>query len=609
MTIKQSITEAKLQTTKVWALALPYFSSEDKWKARGLLLAVVLLNLASVYMLVQLNEWNRVFYDALQDKNEPVFWQQLQRFLYIAFAYMVIVVYKFYITQLMQLRWRTWMTADMLKRWLANKAFYQLELLRFTSQDNTSNTKDALPDNPDQRISQDVNMFTSDTVALTMGFLNAVVTLVSFIGILWVLSGGFSFSLGGSTYEIAGFMVWMAVVYALAGSVITYFVGRPLVGLSFWQQRYEADFRHHLVRVREHSEAIALDKGEAVEQTALGLRFSAVLKNYLSLIQAQKRLTWFTAGYGQAAVVFPLIVAAPRFFSGAIQLGQLMQISSAFGRVQDALSWFVDSYSSLASWKATTDRLTDFEANLSKLSTNVSVIPSYAATDSAVQELQIAGLNLSLPNGAALLANAHARVVAGDTVLLSGPSGSGKSTLFRTLAGIWPFSTGAVSLPANFASKAMFIPQRPYFPQGSLRAALAYPNDAAAFNDTQLIAALELALLPALATRLDDEDAWEHKLSGGEQQRLAIARVFLKEPQWVFADEATSALDAAAEDTIYERLVALVQRTGGALVSIAHRPAVAAFHDKQLVFEANSPNAATQAPTDPSAARYTLRSN
>jgi vitamin B12/bleomycin/antimicrobial peptide transport system ATP-binding/permease protein len=338
MSISQTITEAKLQTAKVWALALPYFSSEDKWKARGLLLAVVLLNLASVYMLVQLNEWNRVFYDALQDKNEPVFWQQLQRFLYIAFAYMVIVVYKFYITQLMQLRWRTWMTADMLKRWLANKAFYQLELLRFTSQTTENNSKEALPDNPDQRISDDVHQFTNDTVSLTMGLLNAVVTLLSFIGILWSLSGGFSFSLGGSTYEIAGFMVWMALVYAVAGSVVTYFVGRPLVSLGYWQQRYEANFRHHLIRVREHSEAIALDKGESVERSALGTRFSAVLSNYLQLINAQKRLTWFTAGYGQAAVVFPLIVAAPRFFSGAIQLGQLMQISSAFGRVQDALS-------------------------------------------------------------------------------------------------------------------------------------------------------------------------------------------------------------------------------------------------------------------------------
>ena len=602
MTIQQTITEAKLQTAKVWALALPYFSSEDKWKARGLLLAVVLLNLASVYMLVQINEWNRVFYDALQDKNEPVFWQQLQRFLYIAFAYMVIVVYKFYITQLMQLRWRTWMTADMLKRWLANKAFYQLELLRFTSQDHTTYSKDALPDNPDQRISQDINMFTSDTVALSMGLLNAVVTLLSFIGILWGLSGGFSFTLGGSTYEIAGFMVWMAVVYAVAGSVITYFVGKPLVGLSFWQQRYEADFRHHLVRVREHSEAIALDKGEAVEQAALGLRFSAVLRNYLDLIKAQKRLTWFTAGYGQAAVVFPLIVAAPRFFSGAIQLGQLMQISSAFGRVQDALSWFVDSYSSLAGWKATTDRLTDFEANLLKLSVNVSAPTSYSATDSAANELQLNGLNLSLPNGAALLQDAHARVAAGDTVLLSGPSGSGKSTLFRTLAGIWPFTTGAVSLPANFASKAMFIPQRPYFPQGSLRAALAYPADASIYSDAQLSAALNQALLPALATRLDDEDAWEHKLSGGEQQRLAIARVFLKEPQWVFADEATSALDAAAEATVYERLVAMVQRTGGALVSIAHRPAVAQFHGRQLVFTPNAQD------TTAGQARYTLRS-
>src|SRR3990167_860051 len=332
---------------KVARLALPYFSSDEKWKARALLAAIVVLNLGSVYMLVLLNEWNRVFYDALQNKDQAVFWRELGRFTNLAFGFIIIAVYRFYLTQLLEMRWRAWMTAHYLDRWLDHKAFYHLELARF------SKGEDAPPDNPDQRIAEDMNLFTSYTVGLSMGLLNAVVTLVSFVGILWTLSGSFAFSFNGSDHVIPGFMVWMAVLYCTAGSVITHYIGRPQIALNFKQQRFEADFRHHLVRVREYSESIALDQGEPVERRQLGGRFTTLLGNYLSLIKAQKRLIWFNNFYGQAAVVFPFIVAAPRFFSGAIQLGQLMQISSAFGRVQDSLSWFVDNYSSLAAWRAT----------------------------------------------------------------------------------------------------------------------------------------------------------------------------------------------------------------------------------------------------------------
>ncbi len=592
MPLTAKLTELKVQARKVWALSLPYFQSDEKWKARGLLLAIVVLNLAAVFMLVQINDWNRLFYDALQDKNQPVFWQQLGRFTYLAFAYIVIAVYKFYLTQLLELRWRAWMTEHYIQRWLAHKAFYTLELLRFSTNDTLS------PDNPDQRIQEDAQQFTAYTVSLSMGLLNAVVTLLSFVGILWSLSGGFSFTLGGSTYEIAGFMVWMAMVYAVVGSAITHWIGKPLVKLNFDQQRYEANFRHHLVRVREYSEAIALDKGEAVERGVITLRFGSVLKNYLALINAQKRLTWFTVGFGQAAVVFPFIVAAPRFFSGAIQLGQLMQISSAFGRVQDALSWFVDNYASLAAWKATTDRLTSFEASLSAVEAQHSALLvqntppaqqniAQTATDNVarVDQLQAHALTLALPGGAQLVHGATLGAHTGDSIIVSGPSGSGKSTLFRAFAGIWPFASGQLQLPAGFEQRAMFIAQRPYFPNGALRVALAYPDDVSVYSDEQLCAALDAALLPQLKTRLDDEDAWGQKLSGGEQQRLAIARVFLKKPQWVFADEATSALDEVAEKTIYERLLAQVKQAQGALVSIAHRPAVAEFHATRWRFE------------------------
>ena len=561
---------AKLQAftafvRQAWALSKPYFQSEHKWQARALLLAIVALNLGLVYMAVLFNDWNKLFYDALQDKKADVFWTQLGRFGYLACAFTVIAVYKFYLTQLLEMRWRAWMTGHYLQRWLANHAFYQLELARFSHPPNADHN----PDNPDQRIQEDISQFTSLSIGLTMGLLNALVTLASFVGILWGLSGGFAFTLNGSAYNIPGFMVWMALLYCAAGSVLTHYIGRPQIKLNFEQQRVEADFRHHMVRVREYSEAIALDHGEAVERAQLEARFSRVLANYLALIKAQKNLVWFTSFFGQAAVVFPFVVAAPRFFSGAIQLGELMQISSAFGQVQGALSWFVDNYSSLASWRATTDRLTGFEASFKALKP---VEYRVSATDSVALEAK--RLSIALPDGTLLLHEATLHASAGERVLLQGPSGSGKSTLFRTLAGIWPLASGEVVRPTD----AMFIAQRPYFPNGSLRDALAYPELATRYTDAQLRTALSEALLPQLADQLDRADAWSQTLSGGEQQRLAIARVLLKKPKWIFADEATSALDEASEHEVYKQLLSVAAANDGAIISIAHRASVAAFH-------------------------------
>lgn len=572
----QKIRAFKTFSTQAWALTRPYFASEKKWQARALLAAIVLLNLALVYMAVLFNDWNKLFYDALQEKNAAVFWAQLGRFAWLAFAFIIIAVYKFYLTQLLEMRWRAWMTSHYLQRWLAKQTFYKLELMRFASQPDAPGGPARNPDNPDQRIQEDINQFTTYTVSLTMGLLNAVVTLASFVGILWGLSGAFAFTLGGTAISIPGFMVWMALLYCLAGSVLTHYIGRPQIKLNFEQQRLEADFRHHMVRVREYSESIALDRGEAVEHRQLDTRFDKVLGNYLALIKAQKGLIWFTSFFGQAAVVFPFVVAAPRFFSGAIQLGELMQISSAFGQVQGALSWFVDNYSSLAAWRATTDRLTSFEASFKALALTDKAL---VATDSIV--LDSNDLRVELPDGTVLLNQAYLSAQAGDSVLLQGPSGSGKSTLFRALAGIWPFASGTLARPAN----SMFIPQRPYFPNGPLRDALAYPQSPAQYSDAELKEALHSALLPNLANRLDEVAAWGQALSGGEQQRLAIARVLLKKPSWIFADEATSALDAAAEESIYKTLLAHVKQAQGAIVSIAHKPSVAAFHTRQWVLE------------------------
>ncbi|MET3914600.1 putative ATP-binding cassette transporter [Variovorax sp. OAS795] len=571
---------------RILALAAPYFRSEEKWRARLMLAGIVALNLAYVYALVLFNQWYGRFYDALQNKDAGIFWREVGVFGWLAFANIAIQVLKFYVTQLLQLRWRAWITRSYLSRWMADRTFYHLELARYAQDDGRT------PDNPDQRIQEDMQMFTDATMTLSMGLLNAVVTLVSFVGILWGLSGIVDFTIGGTTYHVAGAMVWLALVYCVVGTVITHYIGRPLIGLNFRQQRFEADFRHHLVRVREYSEAIALDHGEKVERGQLDLRFGSVLRNYLLLIKQQKNLVTFTAFFGQAAVIFPFIVAAPRFFSGAIQLGQLMQISSAFGKVQDSLSWFVDNYDRVAVWRATTDRLTSFDDAMRAHAARSQELDR----DGAAPSLQTGDLAVALPNGTPLLAGAALAVKPGDSVLLQGPSGSGKSTLFRTFAGIWPFARGHVKVPEG----AVFMPQRPYVPDGTLRNALAYPNPAENYSDAELRQALVDALLPGLVDRLDDSDVWSQKLSGGEQQRLSIARVLLKKPSWLFADEITSALDAEAEGVLYKRLSDRVKAAGGAMVSIAHRAAVGDFHNQRWTLVPQAEGAAA------GSARYRL---
>ncbi|WP_313298073.1 ABC transporter ATP-binding protein/permease [Diaphorobacter sp.] len=568
MHLTRKLRNAAHITREALALAKPYFVSEEKWRAWGLLAGIIALNLAAVFMLVQINEWNRVFYDALQNKQADVFWHQLWRFLWLALIYIVIAVYKFYITQLLQLNWRRWLTRRMLARWLQAKAFYQMELERSRG--------GASPDNPDQRIQEDLNLFTTYTISLAMGLLNAVVTFVSFVGILWSLSGAVGVPvpafMGGGEWQVNGFMVWMAVLYCLVGSAITFWIGAPQVWLNNRQQQLEANFRHHMIRVREHAEAIALDDGAPVEGERLQLRFRDVLGNYYTLIRKQKNLVWFTNFFGQAAVVFPFIIAAPRFFSGAIQLGQLMQIASAFNQVQDSLSWIVNNYPDIAAWRATTQRLVGFDASLHAQETAVRGVAVQSAKVLQTQQLEV-----DLPNGKSILKDAALQVLPGERVLISGPSGSGKSTLMRVFADIWPFAKGQMKRPDD----AMFIPQRPYFPDGRLRDALAYPESAGRYTDAALKQALVDAQLPELGARLDEETVWNASLSGGEQQRLAIARVLLKRPAWVFADEATSALDAPAEAAIYGQLAGLVQERGGAMVSIAHRDSVQAFHSRR----------------------------
>lgn len=573
-------------------LSLPFFNSEEKWPARLMLALILALNLATVYMSVRFNSWYNVFYNALQEKNAPVFWQQMQEFAVLAFTAIVLAVYKLYVTQRLNLRWRDWMTRHYLDKWLLNYRYYHLELLR---QSGTTN----VPDNPDQRIQEDIGRFTSSALSMSMGLLNATVTLVSFIGILWKVSGSISFTLGAQQVTVPGYMVWVAVAYCAVGSVLAHVIGRKLIRLHFWQEWREADFRYNLVRLREYSEAVAFDRGEAASRQHLQGRFALVLGNMLQLIKVQKGLTWFTAFFQQAAIIFPFLVAAPRYFGGLIKLGDVMQISNAFGKVQDALSWFIDSYVDLASWRATTERLVSFDRGvgtaLSNLTAPATADAAQAASGALAEaagemtwQYQEAGdvlalqpLRCFLPNGKLQVQADGLQIRAGEAVLIQGPSGSGKSTLLRALAGIWPQAAGQVNLPAH----SMFLPQRPYLPHGTLRAALAYPQSPDAYDDTALQQVLHTVRMPHLAEMLDTESNWSHKLSGGEQQRVALARALLKRPHWLLADEATSALDEATEAHLYGALLEMVREQGGGLLSVAHRPGVAAFHTRRWVLE------------------------
>lgn len=551
---------------RVWRLTRPYWFSEERWRARGLLAAVLGLSLALVYLLVAFNEWNRDFYNALEQKNAEDAFALLLYFGFLAALFIAVSIYRLYLRQTLEMRWREWLTRQYLGDWLGDQTYYRLEL------------QSRGTDNPDQRIAEDLRLFTSGTLMLAVGLLSEGVTLASFVFILWNVSGSLTFPVAGSTITIPGYMLWAALAYALVGSVLTHYVGRRLIGLNFDKERLEADFRFALVRIRENAEGVALYRGEGPEASGLHQRFGRIRANWWELIRYTKRLTAFTVGYNQIAVIFPFIVASPRYFAGAISLGQLMQIASAFGQVQASLSWFVDSYAQLAAWKASVDRLLTFNRALEETKLAADAAAGIRVVPQPAGEIAADALELALPAGRTIVTGATFAIRSGERVLVTGPSGAGKSTLFRAIAGIWPFGRGAVRVPQG--ARVLFLPQRPYIPIATLRAAVAYPADAGAFGDEAIRAALRDCRLAHFAGRLDETANWSLAMSVGEQQRLAVARALLHAPDWLFLDEATSALDEDTERALYELLQA---RLGAAaIVSIAHRPSVAAHHTRSL---------------------------
>ena len=552
----------------VWRIASPYFRSEERWPGRLLLAAVIAIELSIVAIMVLLNEWNARFYNALQDRNWDAFVYQLGYFCVLATAFILLAVYQLYLNQWLQIRWRRWLTSSYLDHWLSDANHYRMQLLGDAA------------DNPDQRIAEDIAQFIQLTLTIGLQLLNASVTLASFMIILWSLSAAAPLHVFGISFDIPGYLLWAALIYACIGTALTHLIGRPLIALNFQQQRYEADFRFNLVRVRENSEQIALLDGERAERDRLLMRFGNVVANWLAIMSRQKKLTFFTAGYAQAAVVFPFIMVSPAYFAGAVQLGGLMQTANAFGRVQDALSVFVNLYRSLAEWRAVIERLAGFDASVATARAIAVTPPAITIAPSQGASVSFKDLAVRLPNGVPLVNASDISIGLGDRVLVSGPSGSGKSTLFRALAGVWPFGAGTIMIPKN--AKLMMLPQRPYFPIAPLAAAIAYPAEPGTFDSAQVAELITAVGLPALASRIEEEAHWNRMLSLGEQQRLGIARAILHAPDYLFLDEATASLDEPAEAALYHLLE---QRLAAAtIVSIGHRSTLAAFHRRRLAF-------------------------
>lgn len=547
----------------VWYLTKSYWQSEEKKKAFFLLGCIIALTLGVVYMLVLLNQWNNSFYSALQNYDAKKIFDELIHFSWLAAIYILLAVYSYYLQQTLILNWRRWLTTRFIDIWLQNKTYYNLQMFG----------KDT--DNPDQRISEDVRQFVEMTLSFGIGILKAFCTFASFVVILYNLSGSLSFTFMGKTWTINGYMLWASLLYSVIGTYITHIVGRKLVKINFIQQKYEADFRFSMIRLRESAESVAFYRGEAQEGSVFKQRFKMLLDNFWKLVNKQKQLVFLNSGYSQIAIIFPFVVAMNRYLTKEVTLGGLMQVASAFGRVQDSLSYFVDMYSSIAQWQAVVMRLTCFGHHMHDVYQQAERfhVERFASAD----VVEVNNMQINLPDGKPLLENISFTLHPGHNVLIKGVSGSGKSTLLRAISGIWPFVDGKIFLPER--DKLMFIPQRSYLPLGTLRAALNYPGNKP-IDDTELIYLMDLCQIGYLKDKLDLEADWSHVLSVGEQQRLAFVRAHIQQPQWLFLDEATSALDEDTEANMYSLLQERLQQT--TVVSVGHRSTLNKYHELVL---------------------------
>jgi putative ATP-binding cassette transporter len=558
--------------TEIRLWPLPRFKIQERWVAITLALVVIGIEFAQVAINVRLSYFNRDWFNAIQEKDAATFWRLLLTvFCFWAAIFVVSVLVQYVLQSYLTIGWRRWMTQRYTARWLDGHAHYTMQL------------SSGGADNPDQRIQEDVDGFITRTTGLVLQVLSTVSNLISFSVVLWAISE--AFSVPGTDWKVPGFLVWGALIYSALATWITHLIGRPLIRLNFEQQRYEADFRFSLARLREYGEQVALLGGESAERDRLGQRFSRVINNFLAIVSLRKKLTTFTQSYAQFNAVLPYILVAPYYFAGQIQLGGMTQAASAFGRVEASMSFFISFYATLAEYKAIIDRLTGFDRAIVRASDGVSLPgePARALSVGHVSgcDVRVSAATLALPDGRRIVRVGNLALTPGESVLVTGPSGSGKSTLFRAVAGIWPFGDGRIEVPA--AAHMMLLPQRPYVPAGTLRAAIAYPALESHYEDAAVTAALRAAQLPAYAERLDEERLWTQTLSLGEQQRLAVARAILARPDWLFLDEATAALDEPSEAAIYRTLAETLP--GTTVVSIGHRSTLLALHKRHVAMK------------------------
>ena len=553
------------------AWPLPAYSTLERRIAAAMVAFLVVMNQAQVGMTLRLSFFNRDWFNAIQNRDEPAFWHQLL-FVFTPWAAVLVLslVIEFVVQQMLVIRWRRWLTDYFVAHWLGDHAHYRMSLLGSQA------------DNPDQRIAEDVNRFIDGGTegygiySYSILLISTLSSLVTFVVLLWNLSA--NFTLPGTDIHVPGFLFWIALIYAVIGTTIAHLIGRPLVGLYFQRQAVEATFRFSLARLREYSEQVALLSGEEVEQATLGRRFSAVIANFLQLVFWRKWLLAFTALYGRISPIIPYIFAAPFYFANLIQLGVMTQTAQAFGQVEGALTFFVNYYASLANFKSVVDRLTSFATSIERAKAMADTGPARMPAPAGELGVALQGLGITLPDGRRIVETEGLSYAAGESALLVGPSGSGKSTLFRAISGIWPFGEGRIHVPDG--AVVMVLPQKPYIPMGTLRAAISYPGAPDTYAEADIRRALEDARIGFLADQLDCDEIWSQRLSGGEQQRVAIARVLLKRPDWLFLDESTSALDEKLEAELYRMLTQRLPKT--TIVSIGHRSTLMAFHIRRL---------------------------
>jgi len=564
---------------EAWSIARPYWFSEERWVARGLLAAVLAMSLVQVWINVRLNTWRNDFYNSLQNYDEAAFFYQLALFAVLAGAYILLLVYGLYLQQMLQIRWRRWMTDVYLKEWLGDKTYYRLQL----KGDGT--------DNPDQRISEDLNLFPSQTLNLSLGLLTNIVQAVSFSFILWELSGPLDVPLGNwGTLSIPGYMFWAVIIYTGIATWLAIHLGRPLVNLNFAQQRLEADFRYSLVRLRENSESVAFYGGEDRELDIFSSRFGRVFGNFWAIMIRTRILGFAQYGQSQAAVVFPYLVMAPRYFGERLQLGAIQQVADAFIQLQTSLAYIITSYNDIANWASVLHRLASFRDRLDEIHAAMHA-PQPITIERSGEGVAVADLSLALPDGRPLRQGLNFNVLPGQALLIQGPTGSGKSTLLRAIAGLWPFGRGRIRLDAK---RAFFLPQKSYIPLGSLRDALLYPDAGTGVTTEKLVGVLKKVGLERFSSQLDAVDLWAQRLSGGEQQRLALARVLLAEPAVIFLDEATASLDESGQQTLYQLLRGLPWHP--TIISVGHRRTLRQFHDRVFDLQPGAPVEAANQP-------------